>query len=488
MYVGVIRGDMPGPIFIADVEPLSQTNFPTEPFGQSAYVARPSATQLTDYLGGLDANYANTPYQGSGGVPAGVESTAAVTFPVTLTGANNVLAVKNVSTASFTQVTIAAGTYNTMATLLAAVNAALAPTGLATATTDVATGGLIVIQSTVPGVGSYIAIDTVVHGSTFNTPANFGAGGLTFTMPTAATIITGLLPVGGPLNVSAANVLTYLGASPAAQGAVQLIAPHFTETTAAIQSFQVGVMSKFLEASYNPDPTVLPALANGAAITVVQDDGHTVYTAPLPIIASAAHNSPNPGDITITGTDLANPEFFTATEVRVTAGSSTPGTQPAYVRLNQKVIAATLSGGTQGSVSATTIVIPASLLTSTTGVALGVAGSLVEVQFTSLKNGNYGAAATLASTSTVPYVSSNGTMRNRVVVTLTGLANMTASAVGQPLVISGAANAANNGTFIIESVVSSSSVTIYNDNAVVPDANNGAISWSQGGPVQFPVS
>lgn len=485
MYVGVIRGDMPGPIFIADVEPLSQTNFPTEPFGQSVYIARPSATQLTNYLGGLDAYYDNPTYQGSGGVPAGIESGSAPTFPVVITGGNNVLAFKNASAASFTNVTVASGSYATMATLVAALNAAMAPTGLGSATSDFATGTLVVIQSSVPGVGSYIQVGSGSINATLNLTNN-----QSFTMPAATTIITALLPVGGPLNVSAANVLTNLGASPAAQGAVGLIAPHFTETLPVIQSFQVGVISKFLEASYNPDPTLLPPVASGAAITVVQDDGHTLYTAPLPAISAAVHNVPNPGDITITGTDLGNSEFFAATIVRVTAGSSpAPGVQPPFVRLAQKLITNTNTGGTQGVVSATSIVIPASLLTTTTGVQLGVAGSVIEVQYSSLANGNSGVAANIASAAVgAPFIGSTGQLVTRQVVTLTGLANMTASMVGFPIVISGAASPGNNGSFIIESFISASSVTIYNNNGVAPDANNGAVIWTVEGPIPFTVT
>lgn len=488
MYVGVIRGDMPGPIFIADVEPLSQTNFPTEPFGQSVYVARPSATQLTDYLGGLDANYANTPYQGSGGVPAGIEGSATPTFPVVITGANNVLAFKNLSAASFTNVTVASGTYSTMTALLTALNAAMSPTGLGSATTDVATGSLVVIQSSIPGVGSFIQVGSGSINATLNLANN-----QTFTMPAATAIIAALLPVGGPLNVSAATVLTNLGASPAAQGAVGIIAPHFTETTAVIQSFQLGVIAKFLEATYTPDPTRLPALALGAAITVVADDGHTLFTAPLPIIASAVHNVPNPGDITITGTDLGNVEFPNSTTVFVKGVSAGGGLQPPSIRLGQHVIVNTLSGGTQGVVSATSIVIPASLLAVQNGqggtTALGVAGSTVEVLYTSLANGNYGAAANIASAAVgAPFISSNGTLKNRLVVTLTGLTNMTAAMVGFPIVISGAANPGNNGSFIIESFVSATSVTIYNDNAVAPDTNNGAILWTVEGPIPITVT
>lgn len=60
-------------------------------------------------------------------------------------------------------------------------------------------------------------------------------------------------------------------------------------------------------------------------------------------------------------------------------------------------------------------------------------------------------------------------------VTMTGLSGMSAARIGQYLTVSGAANAANNGTFQIVDYVSPSSVTIANVNAVFPDANSGSL-------------
>ncbi len=487
MYVGVIRGDMPGPIWLGDLETVSQTNFPTEPVGQAVYLGRPSATALTDYLGGLDANYDNVPYQGSGGVPAGIIGTAAVTFPLTLTGSNNTLSIQFVSAGPFTAFTIPAATYPNMVSLLAAVNTVLAGSG-AVAATDTATSTFFILTSTAVGVGAYIGVNSTGT-STFNTPSNLGSSA-NFTMPTAAAIITGILPVSGPLNATPANVLTYLGAAPQAAGALSLIAPQFVETTEAIQSFQVGVLAGFLSQTYNPNPRLLPPLAYGPAITVVQNDGTSAFTAPLPIISGAVHNTPNTGDITITGSDLGNSEFLGATEVRVTGVSPGPGLPAPTIRLGQKQIVSTLTGGTQGVVSATSIVIPASLLTYSpggspfpatpvvAGPALGVAGSTVEVQFTSLANSNYGSAATLSSFT-------------NPLVTVTGLANMTAACVGHQLSITGCASANipfNDGKFLITQYISSSSVVILNPGAIVPDANSGALIWAQVGPVPFTVT
>lgn len=537
MRVGVIRGDVPSPILLADLEPTSQFNPPTEPFGQTRYVSRPSTTALTNYLAGVyaadsegnfvgdvgDADNAEftvgvpttLPIPGFSGVPAGVESSAAVTFPVVITGANDTLQVKNVSTAGFTTVTVASGSYATMAALITAINAVLVPSGIATAASD-ATGTLVVIQSSIPGVGSYIDIGA----GTINTPLNLGAPSPSnpFTMPAATAIIAAMNPAvippaTGSINVSPATILATLGASPAAASVANLIAPQFQETEVAVQSFQVGNMSKFLELTWNPDPrhgtTVSPGFppnlpyTNGPAIQVVANDGHTPFTAPLPMITAAVHNVPAAGDITITGVGLANseynypvqPEPGAGTVVTVTAAASTaaPGSGAGVnslpkAKLTQRLITKPVSSGTQGTISSTSIVIPASLLTTVEGIALGVAGSTVTVKFETFANSNYGTAATIASTSTLPYVSADGSIKNHVLATLTGLADMQPSSVGQPLVISGAASFQNNGEFIIQAWISASSVVIFNDSAVAPDANNGAISWSQPGPVPFPLT
>ena len=65
------------------------------------------------------------------------------------------------------------------------------------------------------------------------------------------------------------------------------------------------------------------------------------------------------------------------------------------------------------------------------------------------------------------------------IATVTGLAGMTLGSVGHLLVLSGAASATNNGTFLIQSFISASSVTVYIPSGVAPDANNGAITWAE---------
>lgn len=66
--------------------------------------------------------------------------------------------------------------------------------------------------------------------------------------------------------------------------------------------------------------------------------------------------------------------------------------------------------------------------------------------------------------------------------TLTGLTGMTADSVGNFLTVSGAASAGNNGTFLITEFVSATSVKVANSAGVAPDANNGAITWTERAP------
>jgi hypothetical protein len=340
-----------------DLETVSQYNPPTEPRGQERRIGRPDTTVVG---GALDD------------VPAGIQGSVDLpgAAPIVINAGNHTLRAKIASAASFTVITITDASYATAELLVAAVNTAIIASGLDAEVRLDDTSTYLVLQSGVPGPASYIEIDTIANGSTFNAVPGFTDGD-SFTVPSVAAVITATLPVGGPLDVSDATLISTLGegATEAQRDAVaDTIAPHIVDTDVAIKSFQVGMISGFRSASYNPDPNRIPALSNGAAVTVVQDDGVSAFTAPLTVISGAVHNVPSAGDISIAGTNLGDPEVQ-ATVVRVTSANG--GT---YVKLYQAVI---VSAG--GSVSATAIVIPASLLNG-----LGVAGSTVRVQYTSL--------------------------------------------------------------------------------------------------------
>lgn len=352
MRIGVIRGDLPGPVRLTDLETVSQYNPPTEPRGQERYIGRPTVAEVEAAL--------SSSTTGAGATIEG--SDIAGNFPITITGSNDDLKVRTTAAGAFTTVLIAQAAYANITTFLAAINAALTGTGI-TARQGTGSGTRVAIESNTRGVASVIGIDSTGNGSVANTPLGFGASAITRTMPTAAAFITALNPVAGTLDVSTATV-NAVGAStnsnalnliPSARGTVtalaDAIAPRIIETAVAIDSWLVGMISEYRSASYNPDSR--RGLPSGAAIAIVQDDGVTAFTAGLPVLSVADLNTPTTGALTLTGTGLGNYDNK-ETIVRVRGPRIDK-------RLEQRAIEA--AGGT---VSATSIVIPASLIPNAT--------------------------------------------------------------------------------------------------------------------------
>lgn len=190
-----------------------------------------------------------------------------------------------------------------------------------------------------------------------NTPLGFGASSVTRTMPSAATFITALNPVGGTLDVSNtainavgattnANALSLIPTSRGTQTALaDAIAPKLAETPVVLDSYLVGQIAGYRNAGFNPDSRRVPALPASAAIAVVADDGSTPYSLTLPTVSTAVIAG---GIITITGTGLGSSERMETT-VKLAGNIS--------VVIEQKRL---VQAG--GSVSATSIVIPASLI------------------------------------------------------------------------------------------------------------------------------
>jgi hypothetical protein len=353
MRLGVIRGDLPGPLFIADLEPVSKYNPSTEPRGQERYVSRPAVADVEAALSDSTT--------GAGAVVNG--SNISATFPLTITLAtDDELHIKTSSAASFTVATIAAAVYATLTDLITAVNAALVTAGVGVTCRENVAGNGVALESDTKGVDSYVAIDATAN-STANTPLGLPDGSAR-TMPTAAAFITACLPVGGPLDVSSTTVngvgsstsANALSLIPSTRGTVtgiaDAMAPQFIETPVALDSFLTGNMSEFLSANYNPDSRRVPALPNGAAIDVVEDDGSTAFALTLPTATSATLNSPTAGDVTIAGTGLGDPER-NETMIKFSGVITTLISQ------------ATLENA-GGTVSDTAIVIPASLIAGAT--------------------------------------------------------------------------------------------------------------------------
>ncbi len=360
MRVGVIRGDLPGPLFMADLEPTSQTNFPTETAGQTRYVSRPDLTAVGEALAVA---------------PAVIVGNANITFARVIDGTNDTLLLNTDGTGSFTTVTIAHASYATRVTLLAAINAALVVAGLDIEAIAGTTSVRISLQTTGTGAGTTIRLNTIGGGSSANTALGL-PNGLTWLVPSAASAIASFLPVGGPLDVSSATILSTV--SPVLDGTqvdaiADAIAPQFVDSIVAIQATLHGNIAGYLLSTYNPDPTRLPPIVNGAAITVVTDDGSTLFTPPTTAVSGAASDTPNAGDVTITGVYLATTEWNSSCKVKFTDVST-----GLTAVVEQVMINATVSGGTTGSVSDTSIVVPASLIPFTVE-----AGDKVQVQWTS---------------------------------------------------------------------------------------------------------
>jgi hypothetical protein len=114
--------------------------------------------------------------------------------------------------------------------------------------------------------------------------------------------------------------------------------------------------------------------------------------------------------------------------------------------------------------------------------ALDIAGSLFQTQtmVESEEPSGFGAPIT-GQTGAAASVTAFGAG----VATITGLTGMTTDSVGRFLTVTGAASGGNNGTFLIITLNSATSVDISNPTGVAPDANNGAIVWTERWPYRL---
>src|SRR5215467_11599815 len=111
MRIGVIRGDMQGPISIMDLEAVSQHNPPTEPRGQERRFGRPTLEGVNSAL--------------SANIPAGIEGGTDISAGLTITGSNNELKIKTRAGAGATSVLVPQGVYSTAYALVTAINSAV---------------------------------------------------------------------------------------------------------------------------------------------------------------------------------------------------------------------------------------------------------------------------------------------------------------------------------------------------------------------------
>jgi hypothetical protein len=137
------------------------------------------------------------------------------------------------------------------------------------------------------------------------------------------------------------------------------VAPQFAETDVAIESFLLGNLAGFRSASFNPDRRNHASVV-GAAIYVSEDDGTTDFATAhtLPVLTTADLGTPVAGALTLTGTGLGKESGNTTDPLRSTIVKLTGAVT---LKLSQEAIEAA-----GGSVSDTSIVIPAALLPGAT--------------------------------------------------------------------------------------------------------------------------
>lgn len=111
--------------------------------------------------------------------------------------------------------------------------------------------------------------------------------------------------------------------------------------------------------------------------------------------------------------------------------------------------------------------------------ALDIAGSLTQSASMTLANEPLGLGSVLSgqtgSAATITAAAAG-------VVTIDGLTGMSASSVGNFITFSGAADGYNNGTFLVITYNSATSVDISNSIGVYPDGNSGSITWTERNP------
>ena len=111
--------------------------------------------------------------------------------------------------------------------------------------------------------------------------------------------------------------------------------------------------------------------------------------------------------------------------------------------------------------------------------ALDIAGSLTQSQTMTESEEPLGYGAPISGqTGSTAQITSFGAG----ILTLSALTGMTVGDVGNFITLSGAANAGNNGTFLIVNYNSPTSVDVSDPTGVFPDANSGSITWTERGP------
>lgn len=181
-----------------------------------------------------------------------------------------------------------------------------------------------------------------------------------------ANLIAATVPVGGPVDISPATIRGVTGLAAATDAQVTAIqnflAAKFVETEVVKGSYLNGNLAGFRSASFNPDSRRVPAISNGAAIALVQDDGVTPFTVAVPTIVTADKDTPVAGALRISGSGFTDTGLYELSVILVGTGA------------NRLTKAAILAGG--GTITSSQINIPAALVPA---IAVGYTSARVRV-------------------------------------------------------------------------------------------------------------
>lgn len=347
MYLVVIRSDLRNPLFLSDIEPVSQTNPTTEsPKGQARYVSRPNRANIQKYLNdqGLNELLKSTGWTvGSG-----------------WTGTYNSFAHTSGTTALSNSL---AGVATQVYSLTVTITGRTA--GTVTVTFGGGTTGAISATTTT-------SITASTTGNLVITPTNDfdGTVALSLKVDAAAALITATVPgySGGlvvpTVDISATAIKTIIGLSGVSNAQVEtiqnMLGYHLVETDIVKKSVLAGCIHGYLSTEFNPDSRGdlnHPPATKGQAVQVVQDVNHlstttSLFTVSTPIITGLTLS----GSLTIAGSagGLIGYGLYETTVIITGYGAR---------RITQDQILA--AGGT---VTSTSIVVPASLIAATATV------------------------------------------------------------------------------------------------------------------------
>ena len=366
MFLCVIRGDLRNPLYISDVEPRSQADAPVEsPRGQTYYVSRPNLVAIQKYLTdqGLSELLRSTGWGGTGasswtGAYNSFTHNATTTDSTPLT---NTLAGVNLQVYTLT-ITVTGRTAGTITATFGGVAGSAISITTTTTVTATGTGTLSIVPTTNFDGTITVSIKVAAAAALLAATVPSYAGGVVIpTVNISGTAIKAIIGLTGATNTQVSALQNMLGY-------------HFVETDILKKSFLAGVIHGLRSPKFNPDPrgdlNHAPTTP-GPAVVCVNDvvpgsTTTTLFAILQPVITGLTLS----GTLTVTGATggLAGYGLYESTVIITGKGAR---------RITQAQILA--AGGT---VSDTSIVIPAALIAATATVpTIPTAGStFVRVQ------------------------------------------------------------------------------------------------------------